>query len=156
MKLSNLLPILSSILVIPDTPLQTPDSSSLESRADSSLVGYLGAFFLGDKPYVYFDLSNSNNATSFKPLNSGNPLLIPTVGTGGVRDPSIIVGAGPDLGKKRYIIGTDLDIAKTTWDASQRTGFQRHLRMRKHGSHQLDWRTSCCRQRDYSWYGVGS
>jgi hypothetical protein len=26
------------------------------------------------------------------------------------------------LGKKWYIIGTDLDIAKTTWDASQRTG----------------------------------
>lgn len=56
------------------------------------------------------------------PLNKNQPVIVPTKGTKGVRDPSIIPGSGPDSGKKHYIIGTDLDIAKTTWDAAQRKG----------------------------------
>jgi hypothetical protein len=82
----------------------------------------LGVFFLGDKPTIYFYLSNGNNAVSMKALNKGQPVINPTKGTRGVRDPSIIVGGGAEAGKKWYIIGTDLNIAKTTWDASQRTG----------------------------------
>lgn len=85
---------------------------SLGERADASLVGYLGVFFLGSEPNVYFYLSNGNNAISFKALNKGAKILDPTSGTGGVRDPSIIAGAGSEAGKKWYIIGTDLDIAK--------------------------------------------
>ncbi|ORY61689.1 glycoside hydrolase family 43 protein [Pseudomassariella vexata] len=91
-------------------------------RADSSLVGYLGAFFLGADPYVYFYLSNGNDPLSFKALNQGQPVLKPTKGTGGVRDPAIVQGGGSEAGKKWYIVGTDLDIGKTNWDASQRTG----------------------------------
>lgn len=83
-----------------------------ERRADSSLVGYLGAFFLGADPYVYFYLSNGNNALSFKALNGGQPVIKPTKGTGGVRDPAIVQGGGSEAGKKWYIVGTDLNIAK--------------------------------------------
>ncbi|KAL2266185.1 hypothetical protein VTJ83DRAFT_5537 [Remersonia thermophila] len=91
-------------------------------RADPNLTGYLGAFFLGADPYVYFYLSNGNNALSFRALNRGQPIIRPTKGTGGVRDPTIIPGGGAEAGKKWYIIGTDLHIGKTNWDAAQRTG----------------------------------
>ncbi|KAK2037938.1 arabinosidase [Colletotrichum somersetense] len=97
-------------------------SSSLAPRADPSLTGYLGAFFLGADPFVYLYLSDGNNATSFRALNGGSPVLRPTQGTGGVRDPAIVQGGGADAGKKWFIVGTDLDINKTTWDASQRQG----------------------------------
>jgi hypothetical protein len=90
-------------------------STELAVRADASLVGYLGVFFLGDAPNVYFYLSNGNNALSFKPLNKGNPILVPKLGTKGVRDPSIINGAGAEAGKKWYIIGTDLNIATVSY-----------------------------------------
>ncbi|KAF4784900.1 hypothetical protein HER10_EVM0000292 [Colletotrichum scovillei] len=106
------------------SPIQSLDFSgtSLAPRADPSLTGYLGAFFLGADPYVYLYLSNGNNPTSFRALNSGSPVIRPTKGTGGVRDPAIVVGGGAEKGKKWYIVGTDLDIAKTTWDAAQRQG----------------------------------
>lgn len=81
-------------------------------RADAILTGYLGAFFLGADPYVYLYLSNGNNAISFKALNGGSPVIKPTKGTGGVRDPAIVQGGGAEAGKKWYIVGTDLDIAK--------------------------------------------
>ncbi|KAL2257526.1 hypothetical protein VTK26DRAFT_9520 [Humicola hyalothermophila] len=96
--------------------------SQLVRRADPSLAGYLGVFFLGADPYVYFYLSDSNNPVSFRPLNRGSPILRPTRGTGGVRDPTIVPGGGEEAGKKWYIIGTDLHIGKTNWDAAQRTG----------------------------------
>lgn len=53
---------------------------AVEERADTSLVGYLGVFFLGDKPDVYFYLSDGNNAFSMKALNGGKPVLVPTLG----------------------------------------------------------------------------
>lgn len=81
-------------------------------RADSSLTGYFGAFFLGDDPDVFFYVSNGNDAVSFSALNSGKPVLVPTKGTGGVRDPAIVQGGGAEAGKKWYIVGTDLDISK--------------------------------------------
>ncbi|PGH15614.1 hypothetical protein AJ80_05479 [Polytolypa hystricis UAMH7299] len=95
---------------------------TVDKRQNSQLVGYLGAFFLGNEPYVYFDLSNGNNALSFSPLNRGGPILIPTSGTGGIRDPSLISGGGGESGRKWYIIGTDLHIGKTDWDTAQRHG----------------------------------
>jgi hypothetical protein len=97
-------------------------SSQVAKRADPNLAGYLGVFFLGADPYVYFYLSNGNDPLSFRALNRGSPVIRPTKGTGGVRDPTIIPGGGNEAGKKWYIIGTDLNIGKTTWDAAQRTG----------------------------------
>lgn len=93
-------------------PTEISPSTDLIERADPSLVGYLGVFFLGDVPSLYFYISNGNNALSFTALNKGSPVYKPTLGTGGVRDPSIINGAGAEAGKKWYIIGTDLNIAK--------------------------------------------
>ncbi|KAB5583247.1 arabinosidase [Coniochaeta sp. 2T2.1] len=90
--------------------------------ANPSLSGYLGAFFLGADPYVYFYLSNGNNPVSFRALNKGSPIMKPTKGTRGVRDPAIVQGGGAEAGNKWYIVGTDLNIGKTNWDASQRTG----------------------------------
>ncbi|KAF1954047.1 hypothetical protein CC80DRAFT_417990 [Byssothecium circinans] len=110
--------------IVASAPIQSLDLSSYARtpRADPSLTGYLGVFFLGDKPSVYFYLSNGNNAISMKALNKGQPVINPTKGTQGVRDPSIIAGGGAEAGKKWYIIGTDLNIGKTSWDAAQRTG----------------------------------
>ncbi|KAL1305768.1 hypothetical protein AAFC00_003938 [Neodothiora populina] len=125
--LTNIIALLSltglvSTVTAAPTEYQSLDFEQLNARADSSLVGYLGTFFLGDEPSVYFYLSNGNNALSFRALNGGKPILVPSGGTGGVRDPSLITGGGDESGSKWYIIGTDLDIAKTTWDASQRNG----------------------------------
>lgn len=118
------IPLVALFSIASAAPTQSLDFTSyaLPPRADASLTGYLGVFFLGDKPSVYFYLSNGNNAISMKALNKGQPVINPTKGTQGVRDPSIISGGGSDAGKKWYIIGTDLNIGKTTWDASQRTG----------------------------------
>lgn len=109
---------LYSAMAVPN-PLGDTESPNLEAlglplakRADSSLAGYLGAFFLGDAPNIYFYLSKGNNATAFSPLNNGKPILVPTVGTGGVRDPAIVAGGGAEAGKKWYMVGTDLDIGK--------------------------------------------
>ena len=90
------------------------DSQELSKRADPNLAGYLGVFFLGADPYVYFYLSNGNDPLSFKALNRGSPIARPTKGTGGVRDPTIIPGGGAEAGKKWYIIGTDLHIGKVS------------------------------------------
>lgn len=88
-----------------------------EPRADASLVGYLGAFFLGADPYVYLYQSNGNNPTSFRALNRGQPVLKPTKGTGGVRDPALVQGGGEEAGRKWYIVGTDLNIGRVSYVA---------------------------------------
>jgi hypothetical protein len=107
---------LAAVLNDPRARAQTLDFSKygnqVAERSDSSLVGYLGAFFLGADPYVYFYLSNQNDPTSFKALNRGSPVIRPTKGTGGVRDPAIVRGGGDEAGNKWYIVGTDLDIGK--------------------------------------------
>ncbi|KAF2197139.1 hypothetical protein GQ43DRAFT_444501 [Delitschia confertaspora ATCC 74209] len=125
MRLRTLLPLFLAQLTTPTpTPHQALDFTaySLTPRADPSLTGYLGAFFLGDKPSIYFYVSNGNNALSFRALNGGKPVINPTKGTQGVRDPAIIVGGGEEAGRKWYIISTDLNIGKTTWDTAQRQG----------------------------------
>ncbi|KAH7071433.1 arabinosidase [Paraphoma chrysanthemicola] len=121
MRLLSLFALLPGVIARPSQSLDF-SASGLAPRADPSLAGYLGVFFLGDKPSVYFYLSNGNNPNSMVVMNKGAPVINPTKGTVGVRDPSIIPGSGGEAGKKWYIIGTDLDIAKTTWDAAQRKG----------------------------------
>ena len=117
MHFLSLLALLPSALAAPALDLSryiTP-----RDNANSSLTGYLGVFFLGSAPNVYFYQSTGNNAASMNPLNGGNPVIVPTLGTKGVRDPSIITSKNDS---KYYIIGTDLDIGKTTWDIAQRNG----------------------------------
>lgn len=115
MKISNsLLAALCASLATAAPTLQALDFSEhgIEKRADPSLVGYLGAFFLGDEPSVYFYRSNGNDPLSLTALNGGQAVIVPTEGTGGVRDPTIVAGGGSEAGKKWYVIGTDLDIGK--------------------------------------------
>ena len=83
-------------------------------RADSSKVGYLISSFLGNVPSVYQYLSNGNDALSFRALNGGNPILNPTVGTKGARDPYLATKDG-----KYYMLATDLDIGKSEWDGGR-------------------------------------
>jgi hypothetical protein len=112
-----LIGLLAVTTAVSGTPLQSLNFSEyvgggVAPRADSGLVGYLGAFFLGADPYVYFYLSNGNTPTSFKALNKGSPVMRPTKGTGGVRDPALVQGGGAEAGRKWYILGTDLNIGK--------------------------------------------
>ena len=108
-----LLDLVRPAFTAPVQPLDLADLGiNVTRRADPSLAGYLGAFFLGADPYVYLYLSDGNNAISFKALNRGSPVLRPTAGTKGVRDPAIVVGGGAEAGNKWYMVGTDLDIGK--------------------------------------------
>lgn len=109
----------TTLALLPEPTGDLTSHITPRANANSSLTGYLGVFFLGDAPNVYFYQSTGNNAASMNPLNGGNPVIVPTLGTKGVRDPSIITSTTDN---KYYIIGTDLDIAKTTWDLSQRNG----------------------------------
>ncbi|GAB1193712.1 hypothetical protein APSETT444_002940 [Aspergillus pseudonomiae] len=89
-------------------------------RADEK-VGYLSVYWTTDDESVYFALSDNDDPLGFSAINSGNAVVSPTLGTKAVRDTSIIAGQGDDAGKY-WIIGTDLNIGETTWDAAVRTG----------------------------------
>ncbi|KAF2125304.1 glycoside hydrolase family 43 protein [Dothidotthia symphoricarpi CBS 119687] len=118
MHLLPLLALAPTILAAPSQSLDFSKHGITPRAANTSLTGYLGAFFLGDAPSVYLYLSTGNNPLSLTPLNNAAAILNATLGTKGVRDPSLISNGT----QTNYIIGTDLDISKTTWDASQRTG----------------------------------
>lgn len=107
--------------VVPEL-FDTRATQGAADAAPSDLAGYLTIVFLGADPYIYFYLSDGNNPVAYKALNKGNPIIKPTKGTGGVRDPAIVKAGGDEAGLKWYIVGTDLDIGKTNWGASQRTG----------------------------------
>ncbi|WMD06946.1 RICIN domain-containing protein [Streptomyces sp. FXY-T5] len=97
-------------------------------RVDAAPVpkyaGYLFTYFTGENTsageQVYFALSQGNDPTRWRQLNSGRPLLTSTVNTRGVRDPFII--RSPQ-GDKFYQIATDLRMyGNGNWDQVQRTG----------------------------------
>ncbi|CAO1614766.1 unnamed protein product [Parajaminaea phylloscopi] len=90
----------------------------LEERADPS-AGYVSMTFIGDQPDIFAHYALPGSETTFKNLNGGKPILVPTKGTGGVRDPYFVKAP---QGDRYWIIGTDLDIGKTTWDLSTRNG----------------------------------
>ncbi|KIY71098.1 glycoside hydrolase family 43 protein [Cylindrobasidium torrendii FP15055 ss-10] len=88
-------------------------------RADSSYVGYLFVHFYDREPSIFAHLSNGNDPLAWNALNGDNAILVPTVGTGAIRDPHL--ASLPD-DSKHFILGTDLDIDSTNWDAATRTG----------------------------------
>ncbi len=103
------------------SPLPSP-SSSLAARADETYVGYGFYYFIGNAPgqeQIFAAVSTNNTPTSWDLVNQGNPILVSTVGTNGVRDPSIV--RSPD-GTKFYLLATDLNIGSGTsfGEASQR------------------------------------
>lgn len=77
----------------------------LSKKADPSKVGYLAVYWKTADPSVYFALSTNDDPLGFTELNGGSHIVSPTVGTGAVRDLSIVAGDGI-----WYIIATDLNI----------------------------------------------
>ncbi|KAK0435579.1 putative arabinosidase [Desarmillaria tabescens] len=84
-------------------------------RQSDDLVGYFFVHFYDREASIFAHLSNGNNPLSYQTLNSDNAILVPTSGTGGVRDPFLV--SSPDK-SKFWIIGTDLLIDNTNWDAA--------------------------------------
>ncbi|CEL00487.1 hypothetical protein ASPCAL00087 [Aspergillus calidoustus] len=118
MKLSSF----TSALLALSPVLAFPASlNSLTKKADSTKVGYLAVYWTTEDESVYFSLSSNDDPLNFQRLNGGNAIVSPTLGTKAIRDTSIIEGKGDDEGKY-YIIGTDLDIDTTNWDAATRNG----------------------------------
>ncbi|KAK7703028.1 hypothetical protein SLS64_009299 [Diaporthe eres] len=58
----------------------------INTRQETSHVGYLISTFSDARPEVQQYLSNGNSASSFTFVNGGQPILASTVGTKGVRD----------------------------------------------------------------------
>ncbi|KAK0476037.1 glycoside hydrolase family 43 protein [Armillaria novae-zelandiae] len=88
-------------------------------RQHDDLVGYFFVHFYDREASVFAHLSNGNDPLSYQTLNRDDAILVPTGGTGGVRDPFLV--SSPDK-SKFWIIGTDLLIEDTNWDAATRTG----------------------------------
>ncbi|KAE8152587.1 hypothetical protein BDV25DRAFT_150894 [Aspergillus avenaceus] len=84
-------------------------------------AGYLSVYWTTEDESVFFALSENDDPLDFSPVNGGRAVATPTIGTGAVRDTSIIAGQGESEGKY-WIIGTDLNIGKTTWDNAVRNG----------------------------------
>src|SRR5689334_2888647 len=83
-------------------------------------TGYLMAHFTGESAtgeQIY--LAHSTNGLNWTDLNNGQPVLLSTVGTRGVRDPALVRS---HAGDRYWIVATDLRIASgTSWsDAANR------------------------------------
>jgi Alpha-L-arabinofuranosidase B (ABFB) domain len=88
--------------------------------AAQTFSGYLMAHFTGESAtgeQIY--LAHSTDGLNWTDLNNGAPVLLSTVGTRGVRDPSLVRSPAGD---RYWIIATDLRIASgTSWsDAANR------------------------------------
>ncbi|WBB53386.1 glycoside hydrolase family 43 protein [Verrucosispora sp. WMMD573] len=91
-----------------------------EAAALDPFTGYLMAHFTGESAtgeQVYF--AHSRDGLTWRDLNNGSPVLLSTIGTRGVRDPSIVRSPSGD---RYWIVATDLRIASgTSWsDAANR------------------------------------
>jgi hypothetical protein len=71
----------------------------------SANEAYLFVHFTFTDEKIYFSLSKGNNAREWRALNNGKPIFTSTVGTTGLRDPSIV--RSPD-GDTFYLMATDL------------------------------------------------
>jgi hypothetical protein len=91
-----------------------------EAAALDPFTGYLMAHFTGESAngeQIY--LAHSTDGLRWTDLNNGGPVLLSTVGTRGVRDPSLVRSPAGD---RYWIVATDLRIASgTSWnDAANR------------------------------------
>ncbi|KAI0417097.1 family 43 glycoside hydrolase [Xylaria grammica] len=109
------------LIPIITTLISAVATSPIETRQESSYVGYLVSTFSDALPQVHFYLSNSNSPTSFSYSNGGKPVLASTVGTGGVRDIFLTTNTARS---EYYLLGTDLDINVSgfSWDKATRQG----------------------------------
>lgn len=67
-------------------PLEAQQGSLVEPAA---AAGYLSATFLGDVPHVFLHYSQASAPVTFTAVSGSKGELIPTLGTGGARDPYI-------------------------------------------------------------------
>ncbi|KAJ1022430.1 hypothetical protein NDA16_003419 [Ustilago loliicola] len=101
-------------LITATSALASPVPANKLSERATSYVGYGFYYFTGNAPgqeQIYAAVSRDNTPSSWDLLNSGKPILTSTVGTKGVRDPSIVRSAD---GSKFYLIATDLNIGSGT------------------------------------------
>ncbi|KAL4806083.1 hypothetical protein BDV18DRAFT_138648 [Aspergillus unguis] len=116
------LPWAGALLALPLSTLALPALPlSKVKRVDEDKVGYLAVYWTTEDESVYFSLSSNDDPLAFEPVNGGNAIVSPTLGTKAIRDTTIVRGVGDDEGKY-WIIGTDLDIDSTTWDLASRNG----------------------------------
>jgi len=65
---------------------------AIEKGLSSAVVpaaGFLSATFLGDVPHVFLHYSQASAPVTFSAVSGSKGVLIPTLGTGGARDPYI-------------------------------------------------------------------
>ncbi|KAJ7349670.1 glycosyl hydrolase [Mycena albidolilacea] len=113
-------------LLIPSTlGTAVEERAAIEERqvATGAFYGYV--YFQGEGlsngEQIYFAVSKTNSPVSWNLVNGGNPVLISTLGTKGLRDPFIIRDPS---GSKFYVIATDLRMfgGAQTWDQAGRHG----------------------------------
>ncbi|QRV76472.1 glycoside hydrolase family 43 protein [Ceratobasidium sp. AG-Ba] len=98
-------------------------ATPLEPR-QSAYSAYMFAYFTGEGysngETISFAVSNGNDPLHWTEVHGGNPYLTSTVGTRGVRDPSIVRAHD---GSKFWLLATDLKMyGSGNWDAAVRTG----------------------------------
>lgn len=92
-----------------------------KASALEPFTGYLMAHFAGESArgeQIYF--AHSTDGLHWRDLNNGGPVLLSTIGTQGVRDPSIVRSPAGD---RYWIVATDLRIASgTSWNDAVNNG----------------------------------
>ncbi|GAB3839081.1 hypothetical protein GCM10029963_05910 [Micromonospora andamanensis] len=109
--------LLAALCLLLLSAAQTPRAAA---AALDPFTGYLMAHFTGESAtgeQVYF--AHSRDGLTWRDLNNGAPVLLSTIGTRGVRDPSLLRSP---TGDRYWIVATDLRIASgTSWnDAANR------------------------------------
>ncbi|MDJ1501539.1 family 43 glycosylhydrolase [Xanthocytophaga agilis] len=96
---------------------------------------YLFTYFTGSDEAIRYAVSS--DGYHFKALNGGNPVLnsAKISGSGGVRDPHILRGAG---GKTFYMVATDMNTVKNGWGPNQGIVLMRSKDLIDWESHPVD------------------
>lgn len=76
-------------------------ASPLAKRA-ADAAGYVSMTFIGDQPDIFAHYASPGKESTFTALNGGKPILVPTQGTKGVRDPYFVKAPGGD---RYWVIG---------------------------------------------------
>jgi hypothetical protein len=86
--LSAVILAISGARLVQGLPAPETSATALQERADGA-AGFLSATFLGDVPHVFLHYSKADAPVTFSAVSGSKGELIPTLGTGGARDPYI-------------------------------------------------------------------
>lgn len=86
--------LVTAAIAVAGTALALPASDSIltavQRAADAdTAAGFLSATFLGDVPHVFLHYSRADAPVTFSAVSGSKGELVPTLGTGGARDPYI-------------------------------------------------------------------